>query len=196
MPDPKQLFFVRQGITVPLRLLGKKITFEDFGADVGGLFIIEDANTAPYVTALREAIQNQIGGLTEVTEEGYLAAKKAASDARKMQEQRAAQSSIGNPFGQDPRLAASPDPFGNRTGAPPVERIDVSMPSSPTLAPVAEADPSRVYLVSQNYPKPATNEEYKQLYGGQSEAPAPAAEAVASAPTAPPKRGKASALKG
>jgi len=176
-------------------LLGKKITFEDFGADVGGLFIVEDANTAPYVAALREAIRNQVGGLTEVTEQGYIDAKKAASGAQRMLEQRAAQSSIGNPFGQDPRLAASPDPFGNRAGAPPVEQIDVSMPSAPVLTPVAEADPGRVYLVSQNYPLPATNEDYKKLYGGQSEAPAAVAEAEAQAPTAPPKRGKASALK-
>ena len=195
MSEPKRLFFVRQGITVPLRLLGKRINFEDFGADVGGLFILESEATAPYVAAVRDAIRNQIGAMTEVTEQGYLEAKKAAGDAQKTREQRAAQLSIGSPFNQDTRLAASADPFGNTAGAPPVARIDVSMPTAPVLAPISEVDPSRVYLTSQSYPKPVSNEEYKKIYGGQTPLP-PLPPAQAPTPAPAPRRGKMSAIKG
>ena len=182
------MFFVRQGISVPLRLLGKRINFEEFGADVGGLSILEDARTAPFVVAIRDAIRDQIGGMTEVTEQGFLDAKKAASDAQKLQEQRAAQSSIGSPFNQDPRLAVGADPFGKAPAAP-VEQINVSLPSGPTLAPTAEVDPSRVYLTSQSFPKPITNDEYKDLFGTK-------VNTVAPPITEAPKRGKASAIKG
>lgn len=185
MSDQKRLFFVRQGISIPLRLLGKKIEFQDFGADVGGLTFIESPAVAQYVTAIRGAIQQQIGGMTEVDEAGFLAAKKAASDAQTNRELRAAQSSLGSPFNPNPRLAAGVDPMGN---APAERQVVVEMPAAPDLAPVAEVDPSRVYLTSQSYPKPITNNDYKKLY-----AP-PAAEPEKKA-ARPPSVAKISTLK-
>lgn len=89
-----KMFFVKELISNPLILEGRKIPFEDLGDEMGGI-VTEDPVLA---ASLRHAQRTRIGGVYEVTEEQFADHKKKAIEHESLRNSRALANNIGGPL--------------------------------------------------------------------------------------------------
>lgn len=118
-----------------------RVPFEEFGDDVGGIALTDPVK----ISALRSFAKARRGGVREVSEEEYNAAKKVAS----VQEQRRASLRPKSLLNQLVRLDVQRDPAAGK----PAEQVslypDPSIPdqmakvSEPVVVPTAEAPAAR-----------------------------------------------------